>query len=1547
MDNLYVYNKFDNEKAFKIPSEQVSQFLLPNKFSEEWIRVYCTSLDENTLKVAKKSFYEWCTKNNLPPPTLPQLPTADPQPKVFNDPIHGQMEFHPILVKIIDTPQFQRLRYLKQLGGAYFVYPGASHNRFEHSLGVAHLAGKLVRHLKEKQQGLGITDRDVLCVEIAGLCHDLGHGPFSHLFDNMFIPKTQQNKEWKHEKGSAAMFDAIVEHLKKKKENPFDLETELKKLSEDSDGDDLSFIKEMINGPDKEGHYKGRPSNKSFLYEIVANKRTGLDVDKFDYFARDCHHLGIKNSFDHNRYIKFARVLEVDGQWQICTRDKEVPNIYEMFHTRSSLHRKAYQHKTNKAVELMIRDALLKAEPVLKMSKAIKDIADKTMEEYTQLTDSIFEKILYSTGDELKEAREILQNILSRKLYRFLGETKLTDGFAKEEEKQISEMAPCETQDNQSPLTKEEKWKSDLAVVTTYKEQKPLTKDDFEITIISFDFGQKDKNPMDNLYVYNKFDNEKAFKIPSEQVSQFLLPNKFSEKWIRVYCTSLDKTTQRVAQKSFYEWCRRKNLHFSPSLPQTPTANPQPKVFNDPIHGHMEFHPILVKIIDTPQFQRLRFIKQMGGAYFVYPGASHNQFEHSLGVAHLAGKLVRHLKEKQQELGITDRDVLCVEIAGLCHDLGHGPFSHLFDNMFIPKTQQNNEWKHEQGSAAMFDEIVKFLKTKSFDLKAKLKKLEDDQSEDRDDDDKREDSDGDGQTEDSDGDDQSEDSDGDDLTFIKEMINGPDKEGHYKGRPSDKSFLYEIVANKRTGIDVDKFDYFARDCHHLGIKNSFDHNRYIKFARVLKVGGRWQICTRDKEVPNIYEMFHTRSSLHRKACQHKAHKAIELMIRDALLKAEPVLKMSEAIKDIADKNMKKYTQLTDSIFEKILYSTGEELKEAREILQNILSRKLYRFLGEIKRTDKLRKEKEEKWKSDLAVMSTYKEENPLTENDFEISIIEYNFGQKDKNPMDNLYVYNKFDNEKAFKIPSEQVSQFLLPKDFSEEWIRVYCTSLDENTLKVAKKSFLEWCTKNNSPPPSLPQTLTADPQPKVFNDPIHGQMEFHPILVKIIDTPQFQRLRFIKQLGGAYFVYPGACHTRFEHSLGVSHLAGKLVRRLKEKQQELGITDRDVLCVEIAGLCHDLGHGPFSRLFDNMFIPKILQNKEWKLEKGSAAMFDAIVEHLKEKENPFDLETELKKLSEDSDGDDLTFIKEMINGPEKKGHYKGRPDKHFLYEIVANKRTGIDVDKFDYFARDCHHLGIKNSFDHNRYIKFARVLEVDGQWQICTRDKEVSNIYEMFHTRSSLHRKAYQHKTNKAIELMIRDALLKADPVLKMSEAIKDIADKTMEEYTQLTDSIFEKILYSTGEKLKEAREILQNILSRKLYRFLGETKLTDKLREEKEEKWKSDLAEMSEKPLKKDDFEISVATFNFGQKDKNPMDNLYIYYKSNNEKAFKIPSEQVSQFLLPNKFSEEWIRVYCTSLDENTLKVAKKSFLEWCTKNNSPPPTLPQLPTADPQPK
>ncbi|XP_014890765.1 uncharacterized protein LOC106949175 [Poecilia latipinna] len=334
--------------------------------------------------------------------------------KVFKDSVHGSLELHPVLVKIIDTPQFQRLRNIKQLGGTYYVYPGASHNRFEHSIGVAHLAGELLQTLKKKQQKLRIDERDVLCVQIAGLCHDLGHGPFSHMFDQMFIPKARPGYDWSHEKASQDMFDHLVE------------ENELNKFMEDHGlvpKEDLPFIKELIDPPNVktiEWPHHGRPREKAFLYEVVSNKRNKIDVDKWDYFARDFHHLGMKNNFDCHRLIKFARVCEVDEEMQICYRDKEGFNLYNMFYTRFCLHKRACQHKVANSIEWMITDAFLKADKHIKiegkdgkmftLSTAIDD-----MVAYTKLTDNVFEQILNHPSDAgIEEAKKILEHLCTK-----------------------------------------------------------------------------------------------------------------------------------------------------------------------------------------------------------------------------------------------------------------------------------------------------------------------------------------------------------------------------------------------------------------------------------------------------------------------------------------------------------------------------------------------------------------------------------------------------------------------------------------------------------------------------------------------------------------------------------------------------------------------------------------------------------------------------------------------------------------------------------------------------------------------------------------------------------------------------------------------------------------------------------------------------------------------------------------------------------------------------------------------------------------------------
>uniref|UniRef100_A0A673B5M9 HD domain-containing protein n=1 Tax=Sphaeramia orbicularis TaxID=375764 RepID=A0A673B5M9_9TELE len=454
------------------------------------------------------------------------------------------------------------------------------------------------------------------------------------------------------------------------------------------------------------------------------------------------------------------------------------------------------------------------------------------------------------------------------------------------------------------------------------------------------------------------------------------------------------------------------------------------QVFNDPIHGHVELHPLLCKIIDTPQFQRLRNIKQLGGAYYVYPGASHNRFEHSIGVAHLAGQFARALKERQPELRIKKKDILCVEVAGLCHDLGHGPFSHLFDGNFIPKACPGRKWKHEKASIAMFNHLMKNKGVKSAMEKYRL--------------------------------------DEKDRDFIKEMIFGPlktktsesmeSKEWPYKGRTKDKSFLYEIVSNKRN-VDC------LMDSLHLGMKNSFDHCRFIKFARVCKVAedGEWQICIRDKEVSNIYEMFHTRSRLHRRAYQHKTNKIIELMITEAFVKADKhicrkgskgkTFTLSETIKD-----MEAYTKLTDHIFDEILNSSSDDLKEAREILQKVITRKLYPYLGQTKpKQNQDITEGFTELKRKLAEVF----DGTRKQGDFKIIVSKIDFGMKHKNPIDNLRFYKKDEPDKAFKISDDQVSDFVLPSIFSEQWIRVYWNkSLSRKELKAAREIFENWRQK-------------------------------------------------------------------------------------------------------------------------------------------------------------------------------------------------------------------------------------------------------------------------------------------------------------------------------------------------------------------------------------------------------------------------------------------------------------------------------------------------------
>lgn len=344
--------------------------------------------------------------------------------KTFNDAVHGHIQLHTLAVKIIDTLEYQRLRDLKQLGGAYTVYPSASHNRFEHSLGVAYLAGKFVRHLAREQPELGITQADILCLEIAGLVHDLGHGILSHLFDMKFIPAVEKGCKWEHEHASAEMLDHLID---KNNLMPHVLAAGLSREV------DIHFVKELIygspRGAPENWQWKGR-GEKTFLYEIVCNKRNGIDVDKWDYFARDCRQLNMAIPFDSDRLMSFARVSKLTGEkepLQICYPVKEAWHVYQMFQARYSLHKRAYQHKVSRVIESMYMEALVAANDFvivhgkegksLKMSQTIYD-----MEAYSKLSDYLLRTIACSTHPNLDKARAIILRIMRRDIYSFVGE---------------------------------------------------------------------------------------------------------------------------------------------------------------------------------------------------------------------------------------------------------------------------------------------------------------------------------------------------------------------------------------------------------------------------------------------------------------------------------------------------------------------------------------------------------------------------------------------------------------------------------------------------------------------------------------------------------------------------------------------------------------------------------------------------------------------------------------------------------------------------------------------------------------------------------------------------------------------------------------------------------------------------------------------------------------------------------------------------------------------------------------------------------------------
>lgn len=426
--------------------------------------------------------------------------------------------------------------------------------------------------------------------------------------------------------------------------------------------------------------------------------------------------------------------------------------------------------------------------------------------------------------------------------------------------------------------------------------------------------------------------------------------------------------------------------------------------------------------------------------------------------------------------------------------------------------------------------------------------------------------------------------------------------------------------------------------------------------------------------------------------------------------------------------------------------------------------------------------------------------------------------------------------------------------------------------------------------------------------DPIHNFIVFDQDIWNFIDTTEFQRLRDVKQLGGVSYVFQGATHTRFEHCLGTGYLAQKQVKNIYKYQPDIVAeldssenAERIKKNITLAGLMHDLGHALFSHLFDGTVIPKLCPGSKWTHEQGSAMLIEKLID-----DNHIDIDKE-----------NIEMIKDLVLGNNKKQIYQ---EKAWIFDIVANKRNSIDVDKYDYMRRDSYHLGLKDTtFDYGALMKEARVINNE----ICFPAKLCHKVYELFQARYKLYKGIYHNRAAEAIEIMVTEVLLHANSRYKFAEAIND-----PQEYVKLTDYILRDIEVSTCPELEKSRQILKRLRQRDTYKFASETILDYHLPLPDSERMKVDILSFANnqgdgEDLKLEDFEVTSGTNNFAFKDKNPVECVKFYNKKNIKKSFFIDKEQVS-LLLPAKFCERYLRIYVRSASK--ISKAKEAFQKYC---------------------
>lgn len=311
-----------------------------------------------------------------------------PKGKIIRDAVHGDIFVEDKFLRIIDTPEFQRMRRIKQLSVANIVFPSANHSRFSHSLGCFHVMKQIIAHFDIifQKMGIEISTQDKDTALLAALLHDIGHGPFSHAFEDIHpigVPQVT------HEEWTSRIINCNSGTIYKQIESTFGEGTaeRVSELIEKQRGVKSSEEKYIIQTIDL----------FSVLSSLISSQ---LDADRLDYLVRDAYNCGVSfGKVDIQRIISAFSLTVYDNQYYVCVPEKYLDDIEAYLLARYHMQSVVYYHDLKVQMEQIIQKIFARAQTLYGEKKlpdgppaldTLFSSKDLQVEDYIRVDDSTF-----------------------------------------------------------------------------------------------------------------------------------------------------------------------------------------------------------------------------------------------------------------------------------------------------------------------------------------------------------------------------------------------------------------------------------------------------------------------------------------------------------------------------------------------------------------------------------------------------------------------------------------------------------------------------------------------------------------------------------------------------------------------------------------------------------------------------------------------------------------------------------------------------------------------------------------------------------------------------------------------------------------------------------------------------------------------------------------------------------------------------------------------------------------------------------------------------